>query len=81
MLIDANQSSLARAEIYLTIASLVRNVDLELGECDKGDVEITRDIQISGVRRNSRGLKVTVIGKQPQSPRLRRETLDRRLAA
>lgn len=79
-LINIDQCSLALAQIYLTIASLVRTVDLELGECDQGDIEIARDIQLSGVRKNTRGLVVTVTGKEQQTPKPCRETLNYHLA-
>jgi len=55
--------SLAYANIYLTTATLVRSIDLELCGTDESDVEIARDIMAAGTRSDSRGLRVVIKGK------------------
>lgn len=51
---------LAQAEIYLTLAAVVRNFDMELYETPREDIEIAHDFFTPQPRKGSKGLRVMV---------------------
>lgn len=52
--------SLAYAELYLTIATVFRRVDIQLFETMRDDVVIVRDAFIGNPKESSNGVRVTV---------------------
>jgi hypothetical protein len=54
--------SLASAELYLGIAHVFRRLKLELYETSFRDVEITWDGFAGGLRPDSKGIRVKVLG-------------------
>ena len=57
-------TSLANAELYLTIASLVRRFEFELYETGKEDIETTWDNFTGGQRKETRGVRVKVLKRE-----------------
>jgi hypothetical protein len=53
-------NSLALAEIYLLVATLVMKFDFELYQTDKSDVEFDRDFTLPHVRPGSQLVRVLV---------------------
>ncbi|MCJ1245681.1 hypothetical protein MMC30_002885 [Trapelia coarctata] len=56
--------NLATAELYQTLASLIRRFDLELYETGWEDVEITWDNFTGGQRKGNQGVRVRVLRKE-----------------
>ncbi|KAJ4983198.1 cytochrome P450 [Stagonosporopsis vannaccii] len=52
--------NLARAEMYIAIAALVRRFEMELFDSSKRDVELVHDLFLPQVSLNSKGVKVVV---------------------
>lgn len=57
-------NSLANAELYLTLASMIRLFDFELHDTMEEDIEITWDGFAGGFRPESRGIRVRAIRKR-----------------
>lgn len=51
-------SSLAYTELYLTIAALVRRVDIELFDTNIDDIRLVRDFIVGAPRKGGRGLRI-----------------------
>lgn len=54
--------SLAYAELYLTIGTIIRRFDMELFETDLIDVVVKRDHFVPSPDASSRGVRVRVLG-------------------
>ncbi|KAF1948662.1 putative cytochrome P450 [Byssothecium circinans] len=52
--------NLGQAELYITLAEVIRRFDFTLFETDEGDVEIGRDWYVMQPEKNSPGVRVTV---------------------
>jgi hypothetical protein len=53
-------SSLANAELYMTLASVFRNFTFELYKTDITDVELAHDFFLPSPRMDSKGVRVLV---------------------
>lgn len=53
-------SSLAQAELHMTLAALFRNFDFELYHTDISDLEFAHDFFAPSPRLNSKGLRIKV---------------------
>lgn len=56
--------NLAYAELYMTLAAVVRGFDLQLFETGRGDVEVVHDFVAGAARLDSKGVRVIVQGKR-----------------
>lgn len=56
--------SLAYAELYLTVAILVRRFDFELYMTERKDVDIARDCFVGQSEIGSKGVRVSVKGER-----------------
>jgi hypothetical protein len=65
--IHANPHSLAYAEIYLTIAFVLRRFELQLFEIGREDVDIARDCFVAKPKLGSKGVRVRVVGERGKS--------------
>lgn len=52
--------NLARAELCIALATIVRRFDFELVECDRRDVDMVHDLTVPGMERGRRGVRVLV---------------------
>ena len=52
--------NLARAELYLCLAAVLRRFDMQLFESGRRDVDMVRDLFLPGVARESKGVRVLV---------------------
>lgn len=52
--------NLAKAELYLCLAAVLRRFDLELWESSRRDVDLAHDLFLPGVERGSKGVRVLV---------------------
>jgi hypothetical protein len=57
------ECSLAYAELFLTLAGIVRRFDFELFETTFDDVKIDRDAFVAAARVGSKGVRVVVKGE------------------
>lgn len=55
------ESSLAHAELYMTLAAVFRNFRFELYETDITDVELAHDFFLPSPRLDSKGVRVKVL--------------------
>lgn len=53
-------ASLAYAELYLTLAMVVRRFNFEIHETDVTDVKMRHDFMVPSPKTNSKGVRVTV---------------------
>jgi len=54
--------SLATSELYLTIAHVFREFDLEVFETDESDITVVRDCLVGYPAKSSKGVRVKVVG-------------------
>lgn len=62
-LADSTNTSLAYAELFLTIAAVFRRFDLELFETTRDDVGLARDGFVPRPKAGSKGVQVIVRGE------------------
>jgi hypothetical protein len=63
MLTDASRESLAYAELYLTLATVLRRFEMENFETTLDDAILERDYYVGGPRRlDSQGIRAIVTG-------------------
>jgi hypothetical protein len=56
-----SKTSLAHAELYMTLAAVFRNFVLELYDTDVSDVELAHDFFLPHPKMDSKGVRVKVI--------------------
>ena len=52
--------NLARAEMYIALAAVLRRFELELWECGRADVDLVHDLFLPGMERGRKGVRVLV---------------------
>ena len=57
---------MAWTELYLTLGMMFRRFKFELFEADVTDVEMGHDFFIPVTRLDSKGVRVTVVGRKPE---------------
>lgn len=62
--------NLGRAEIYLTLAHMIMNFDMELYATDVSDVRMVRDWYVPQPRLGSVGVRARVLSRGTSNPRL-----------
>lgn len=55
--------NLGRAEIYLTLANVIMNFEMELFETDISDVKLVRDWFVPQPKLESIGIQAKIVGK------------------